>query len=115
MALTLAVAQQEYVFKASGGAVTTPVYGSWLAAYATYLGATEPHGTWLQTICEQLGITAPLNGSWIQALCFYYGITDTIGYANWWLALADQVTPLNDVWSTNGDTWAAETEIWQFA
>lgn len=89
MALTLASAQQQYVFNASAGAVTEPVYGSWLAAYATYLGATEPKGTWLQTICDELGVTEPVNGSWVQALANYYGVTDTIGYGNWWLALAD--------------------------
>lgn len=113
MALTLASAQQQYVFNASAGAVTEPVYGSWLAAYATYLGATEPNGTWLQTICEELGVTAPVNGSWVQALALYYGITSTVGYGNWWLALADVTAlPVDDVWSTNESTWINEAETW---
>ena len=112
MALTLASAQQQYVFNASSGVVTEPVYGSWLAAYATYLGATEPKGTWLQTICEELGVTAPVNGSWVQALALYYGITSTAGYGNWWLALADVVIEQDDVWSTNPLEWINEAETW---
>lgn len=82
-----ASAQQHYVFRASGGAVTSPTGGSWLSAFALYLGATEPKGTWLQTICEELGITEPLNGSWVQALANYYGINQPVG-GNWWIALA---------------------------
>ena len=115
MSLTLASAQQEYVFKASGGAVTEPTYGSWLAAYAIWLGATEPKGTWLQTICDQFGITEPVNGSWVQALALYYGITNTIGYGNWWLALADQATDPVDIWGTNAVAWMNETETWALA
>lgn len=112
-----ASAQQEFVFKASGGEVTEPVAGSWLAAFALYLGATEPSGTWLQTICEQIGITEPVNGSWIQALALEYGITNVEEYGNWWLALADQASPLvswvlqTGIWR-NGDTiWTADG-IW---
>jgi hypothetical protein len=112
--LTYASAQHEFVFKASGGAVTEPVSGSWLGAYAIYLGATEPNGTWLQTICELEGIMAPVNGSWIQALALAYGITSTAGYANWWLALADQVspTPTNEIWGTSTSVWSTETATW---
>ena len=86
--LTYASAQQQFVIRASNNAVTEPVGGSWLAAYAIYLGATEPNGTWLQTICELTGITAPLNGSWIQALANHYGITQPIS-GNYWIDLAE--------------------------
>ena len=86
--LTYASAQQQFVIRVSNGAVTEPVGGSWLAAYAIYLGATEPNGTWLQTICELTGITAPVNGSWIQALAAHYGITQPIS-GNYWIDLAE--------------------------
>ena len=99
-----ASAQQQYVFRASGGAVTTPVGGSWLSAYALYLGATSIKGTWLQTICEELGITEPLNGSWVQALAAHYGIFEPIN-GNWWIALA-----IGDV--EPGGEWILETGIW---
>ena len=116
--LTYASAQHEFVYKASAGAVTEPVSGSWLGAYAIYLGATEPNGTWLQTICELQGIMTPVNGSWIQALALAYGITSIEGYANWWLALADQVTPPlppDDIWGTNETLWMNEAEEWALA
>lgn len=116
--LTYASAQQEFVIKASDGNVTSPVGGSWLAAYAIYLGATEPNGTWLQTICELQGIMEPVNGSWIQALALAYGITSWEGYGNWWLALADQVTPPlppDDIWGTNESLWMDEAEEWALA
>lgn len=80
-------AQQVYVERASGGAVTSPVGGTWLSAYALHLGATEVRGTWLQTICEELNITTPVNGSWVQALAAHYGIAEPVG-GNWWIALA---------------------------
>lgn len=113
--LTYASAQQEFVIKASGGDVTSPVGGSWLAAYAIYLGATEPNGTWLQTICETQGIMEPVNGSWIQALALAYGITSWEGYGNWWLALADQALPPDDIWGTNETLWMNEAEEWALA
>lgn len=102
-----ASAQKQYVFRASGEEVTEPVGGSWLAAYALYLGATEVHSTWLQTICELKGITQPLNGSWVQALCNFYGIVETVG-GNWWIALATgDVEP--------GGNWILQTGIWNGA
>jgi hypothetical protein len=85
-----ASAQQQYVFRASGEAVTEPVGASWLAAYALYLGATDIKGTWLETICRLKGITQPLNGSWVQALANYHGIVNPVG-GNWWIALATGV------------------------
>lgn len=113
--LIFADAKQQYVFNASNGDVTEPVAGSWLAAYAIYLGATEPKGTWLQTICEQLGVTEPVNGSWVQALALHYGITEPV-HANWWLTLATadliQWVLETGVWR-NGDTiWTADG-IWK--
>jgi hypothetical protein len=115
MALQYAVAQKEYVIKASSGAITEPSYGSWLAAYAIYLGATKPNGTWLQTICNQLGVTEPVNGSWVQALALYYGITDVTGYGNWWLALADMgvTPPVVDIWENITNLWEDETIVWE--
>lgn len=98
-------AQQVYVERASGGAVTSPQGGTWLSAYALYLGATEVRSTWLQTICELKGITTPVNGSWVQALAAYYGITQPIG-GNWWIALA--TGPVDPVVSD----WILETGIW---
>lgn len=115
MSLTYAYAQQQYVYVASGGVVTEPLFGSWLAAFAVWQGATEPNGTWLQTICEQFGVTAPVNGSWVQALALYYNITDTIGYGNWWLAIADQATDPVDIWGTNITQWYNESETWALA
>lgn len=116
MALTYAIAQQEFAFKASGGAVTEPIGGSWLAAFAIWQGATEPNGTWLQTICEAFGITQPINGSWVQALANFYGITTTVGYGNWWIAIADNAAPpAPDTWEFNADLWQAETELWELA
>ena len=100
-----ASAQQQYVFRASGGAVTTPVGGSWLSAYALYLGATSIKGTWLQTICEELGVTEPVNGSWVQALAAYYDIFEPVG-GNWFIALA--VGPVEPV---TGD-WILATGVW---
>lgn len=101
-----ASAQKQYVFRASGEEVTEPVGGSWLAAYALYLGATSVNSTWLQTICELKGITQPLNGSWVQALCNFYGIVETVG-GNWWIALATgDVEP---------DNWILATGIWNGA
>ena len=113
-----ASAQQEFVFKASGGAVTEPVEGSWLAAFALHLGATEPNGTWIQTICELVGQNEPINGSWIQALAVAYNITNLEPYANWWLALADGAAPLvqwvleTGVWRNGNTIWAANG-IWK--
>lgn len=103
--MSYAVAQQEYVRKASDNDVTTPDGGSWLSAYAIYLGATEPNGTWVQTICELLGVTQPLNGSWVQALANFYGITTYEPFGNWWLALADGATPLV--------SWVLQTGVWR--
>lgn len=113
-----ASAQQQYVFRASGEQITEPTGGSWLAAYALYLGATEIKGTWLQTICELKGITQPLNGSWVQALANYYGITEPAG-GNWWIALATgAVEPDNWILSTgiwNGSGIWTATGIWETA
>jgi len=112
--MSYAVAQQEYVRKASNDAVTYPTGGSWLGAYAIYLGATEPNGTWVQTICNQLGVTEPLNGSWVQALANYYGITSADEYGNWWTALAEHTfTPIVGFnWETDTNFWEAETRTW---
>ena len=113
MSLIYASAQQQFVYNVTSGAVTESYGGSWLAAYALWLGATAPKGTWLETVCLQLGITQPVNGSWVQALALYYGITDTVGYGNWWLALADASSPVtNQIWGTSLAVWGTETDTW---
>jgi len=46
---------KDYVECASNGNVTVPNNGSWISAYAIYLGATTiVNGSWLQTLCYQL-------------------------------------------------------------
>lgn len=115
--MSYAVAQQEYVRRASFDAVTYPTGGSWLSAYAIYLGATEANGTWVQTICNLLGVTEPLNGSWVQALANYYGITSYEPYGNWWLALAEHtfIPPVGFDWDTNTNFWEVEARTWDLA
>ena len=108
-----ASAQQQYVERASGGEVLSPTGGTWLSAYAIYLGATEPKGTWLQTICEELGITQPLNGSWVQALANHYGITEPVG-GNWWIALAiGPVEPVVSDWVLATGVWRNGNTVWR--
>ncbi len=106
---------KDYVECASGGAVTAPNNGSWISAYAIYLGATTiENGSWLQTLCEQLGITAPVNSSWVIALANHYGITQPVN-GSWWYAIADNqcnppVAPF--IWNLNTTNWEAETRTW---
>lgn len=108
--LTFANAKQQYVFRASGEEVIEPVAGSWLAAYALYLGATEPvNGSWIQAICNQLGVTEPVNGSWVQALALVYNITEPI-HANWWLSLATGDVKL---WVLTTGIWRNGNTIWR--
>lgn len=81
---------KDYVECASGGNVTTPYNGSWISAYAIYLGATGPvNGSWLQSLCAELGITQPVNNSWIIALANYYNIQNPVN-GTWWYAIADE-------------------------
>lgn len=81
---------KDYVECASGGNVTVPYNGSWISAYAIYLGATTiVNGSWLQTLCAQLGITQPVNSSWVIALANYYSITAPVN-GSWWYAIADE-------------------------
>ena len=107
--------QQQYVYNQTSGAVTEPINGSWLAAYANYLGITEPSGgTWIQAICENKGITAPVYGSWTIALADYYGITNPEN-GTWWYALANVgagPTPPPFIWESNTNNWEAETRVW---
>lgn len=103
--------QQQYVYNQTGGAVTEPINGSWLAAYADYLGITEPSGTWIQAICEHFGITSPVYGSWTIALASHYGITNPEN-GTWWYAIANAsagILPIADFTSnfttiTEGDS-----------
>ena len=105
---------KDYVECASGGAVTTPTNGSWISAYALYLGATTiVNGSWLQTLCAQLSITTPVNGSWVIALAAHYGITEPKN-GTWWYAIADHACNggVPFVWNTNTNNWEAETRTW---
>ena len=108
-------AVQTYVECASGGAVTEPLNGSWLQAYANFLGVTSPSNmSWLQAVCEHFGVTAPVNASWVQALALYYGIVEPQDNS-WWIALAEHacgapVIPF--IWSTNTTNWETETRTW---
>lgn len=109
-------AVQEYVQTQSGGAVTEPVNGSWLAAYCLHLGVTQPVGnSWLQALCQHFGVTAPVNGSWVIALASYYSLTQPLNNS-WWFALANlggapPVVPFT--WSGNTNNWEAETRVWE--
>ncbi len=81
---------KDYVECASNGNVTAPNNGSWISAYAIYLGATTiVNGSWLQTLCYQLGITTPVNSSWVIALANYYGVTQPVN-GSWWYGIADE-------------------------
>ena len=81
---------KDYVECASGGNVTAPNNGSWISAYAIYLGATTiVNGSWLQTLCYQLGITTPVNSSWVIALANYYGVSQPVN-GSWWYGIADE-------------------------
>ena len=108
-------AVQQYVENQTSGAVTEPVNGSWLAAYALYLGITEPSNeSWLQAICEYEGVTTPTYGSWLIALANHYGITTPYPYGSWWIALANYspspVVPM--VWNLNTNLWNLETRTY---
>jgi len=108
-------AVQQYVENQTGGAVTAPVNGSWIAAYCLYLGITAPvNSSWLQALCNHFGITSPLYNSWTIALANYYGITTPYPYGTWWMALADvggaPVVPFQ--WDLNTNNWEAETRSW---
>jgi hypothetical protein len=109
-------AVQVYVETQSGGAVTEPKNGSWLAAYCLHLGVTQPvNGSWLQALCNNFGITQPLHGSWVIALANYYSITTPLNNS-WWFALADAggappVVPFT--WVGNTNNWEAETRVWE--
>ena len=107
---------QQYVETQSGGAITEPTGGSWLEAYALYLGITEPSNeSWLQAICEYRGITEPLYGSWLIALANFHSITTPAPYGTWWGALAaappySPVVPF--IWNLNTNLWNLETRTW---
>ena len=108
---------KDYVECASGGAVTTPTNGSWISAYALYLGATTiVNGSWLQTLCYQLGVTQPVNSSWVIALANYYSIGAPEN-GSWWYAIADNAcnggAPANPcTWGGNQNNFGVETRVW---
>tara|TARA_R110000803_G_scaffold201355_1_gene266120 strand:+ start:1007 stop:2089 length:1083 start_codon:yes stop_codon:yes gene_type:complete len=101
---------QTYVQTQSLGTIIAPVNGSWIQAYAEYIGLVTPiNDSWLQAICEEFGITEPLYGSWTIALANYYGISQPRG--TWWCALADAayVPP----GGTPPFQWDLDTRLWE--
>ena len=101
---------QTYVQTQSLGTIIAPVNGSWIQAYAEYIGLVTPiNDSWLQAICEEFGITEPLYGSWTIALANYYGISQPRG--TWWCALADAayVPP----GGTPPFQWDLDTRLWK--
>ena len=107
---------QTYVQTQSLGTIIAPVNGSWIQAYAEYIGLVTPiNDSWLQAICEEFGITEPLYGSWTIALANYYGISQPRG--TWWCALADAAyvppggTPPFQ-WDLDTRLWEVETRTW---
>ena len=107
---------QDYVQTQSLGTITAPVNGSWIQAYAEYIGLVAPvNDSWLQAICEEFGIMAPLYGSWTIALADYYGITSPDG--TWWCAIAQAayVPPGGTppfIWNLDTRVWELETREW---
>ena len=110
---------QTYVQTQSLNTITEPVNGSWIQAYAEYIGLVAPvNDSWLQAICEEFGITAPLFGSWTIALANYYGISNPD--ATWWCAIAQApyVPPGGTppfIWNLDTRVWEAETRVWAVA
>lgn len=107
-------AVQVYVQTQSSGEVTAPVNGSWLQAYAEWLGVTNvTNVNWVQTICEYYGVNAPRNGSWVQALAVdQYGLTAPLNNS-WWYALANMDEPVTIlIWNTTTTQWQNETTLW---
>ena len=110
---------QTYVQTQSLGTITEPVNGSWIQAYAEYIGLVAPvNESWLQAICEEFGITAPLYGSWTIALADYYNITNPD--ATWWCAISQApyvppggIPPF--IWNLNTREWELETRVWATA
>jgi len=113
--MDITTATRLYVQCASNDSITEPVGGTWMSAYAIYLGATEPvNGSWLQTVCIELGITQPVNNSWIIALAGYYGITAPVN-GTWMNAIQDEVcngVPTILVWNLVTTLWDLETTQW---
>jgi hypothetical protein len=105
--------EKEYVFRASGGEVTTPYNGSWLGALVKYFGYEELYGaSYIQTICYHYGIFEPVNNSWFQALCNYYGFFEPINNS-WKYTLAFiEIKPVSEYeWETADFIWE-EAEEW---
>ena len=103
---------QQYVFNQTQGTVVAPVNGSWIQAYAEYIGLVTPvNDSWLQAICEEFGITEPLFGSWTIALCNYYSITTPNPYGTWWGALAN--APYTPPGGTPPFQWDLDTRLWE--
>ena len=113
--MDITTATRLYVQCASNGTITEPTGGSWMSAYALYLGATEPvNASWLQTVCIQLGITQTVNGSWLIALAAHYNIPAPVN-GTWMNAIQDEVcngVPTLLVWNLVTSLWNLETTQW---
>ena len=116
--MDITTATRLYVQCASNNAITEPTGGTWMSAYALYLGATEPvNNSWLQTVCIQLGITQPVHGSWIIALANHYNIQAPVN-GTWMNAIQDEVCngiPSVLIWNLVTTLWNLETTEWATA
>lgn len=113
--MDITTATRLYVQCASNGAITEPTGGSWMSAYALFLGATEPvNGDWLQTVSIQLGILQPVGGSWLIALANFYNIDAPVN-GTWMNAIQDEVcngVPTVLVWNLVTQLWNNEQTEW---
>lgn len=113
--LVFASWDQQFVFRASNGAVTEPYNGSWLGALVNYFGYGDDlyGGSYIQTICFHYGITEPVNVSWYQALAEYFGFTEPIN--NSWkytLAFIEAGLPVSETnWEDVEFNWE-DAEDW---
>lgn len=72
--------------------------GTYVKIWANLNGVNDTQSTWIQSICEAYGITAPVNGTWIEALARYMGATDVVN-GTWEEALVRVMgLTLNGTW-----------------
>ena len=98
----------------SGGAITEPTGGSWMAAICIWQGTPTPlNSSYLQRHCDNLGITQPVNGSFIIALANHYNETQPINgtWANAVLVGCGAV-PSELIWNLDTTEWQDETATW---
>ena len=72
--------------------------GIYIQDFANLNGVTSTQSTWIQSICESQGITAPVNGSWFEALARSMGATAPVN-GTWEQALVTAMgLTLNGTW-----------------